>query len=106
VSTNKDHDNGEIKSHTWNRAVPLKFGIAWGVDDDCLYGQHRCNVTVYDEGNGRYLGVEFINEEPMHDENSHQGFFSTHADIRNFADNLHRMMRDAETPREITGDSS
>ncbi len=57
-----------------------------------MFGSHRCTVTAYDEGAGRYLAVEFFNDEPQTDETAHQGYFCTHADIDAFAAHLHDML--------------
>lgn len=86
----------DAKSHYWANAAPLKFGIGWSDLDDAMFGSHRATITVYDEGAGRYLGVEFFNSEPGTGETESQGFFCTHADIDAFASHLHDMLEMAK----------
>jgi hypothetical protein len=74
----------------WRKATPLSWGIGMAKGDSPIYGDHRCHISVWDEGAGPYLRVEFFNEEKVGpDETEHMGFFFDHADIDAFAAHLH-----------------
>ena len=79
----------------WSRAVPIKIGLGMTSVDHPLFGAQRCAVTVDDEGGGPFLMVEFFNDEPGED-SPHCGYFNTHADIDQFAAQLHAALKSAE----------
>lgn len=79
----------------WSRAMPIKIGLGMTANDHPLFGAFRCAITVDDEGGGPFLMVEFFNDEPGED-SPHCGYFNTHADIDQFAAQLHAALKSAE----------
>ena len=80
----------------WSRAMPIKIGLGMTANDHPLFGAFRCAVTVDDEGGGPFLIVEFTNDEHGTNDSPHCGYFCTHADIDQFADQLHAILKTAE----------
>ena len=95
MSTNTAPYQTQPPSATWSRSMPLKIGIGATATDNPLFGAQRCAVTVDDEGGGPFLMVEFFNDDPGQD-SPHCGYFNTHADIDQFAAQLHDILAIAE----------
>lgn len=76
--------------------MPIKIGLGMTANDHPLFGAFRCAVTVDDEGGGPFLMVEFFNDEHGTQDSPHCGYFNTHADIDQFAAQLHAILKTAE----------
>lgn len=96
MTTNTAPYQTQPSAACWSRAMPIKIGLAMTADDCPLLGLFRCEVTINDEGNGPFLLVEFFNHTIGCKESPHCGFFFTHADIDQFAAQLHAALKAAE----------
>lgn len=82
----------------WQTAIPKGWTIPMDKEYAEIFAPNRAEITVDDNGGGRYLRVEFINDETDlgTGENPHQGFFCTHDDINEFSARLHEMLDAAQ----------
>lgn len=96
MSTNTAPYQTQPPSASWSRAMPLKVGIGMMDCHHPMFGVWRCTVTVDDEGGGPFLIVEFFNDQHGNEDSPHCGYFNTHADIDQFAAQLHDILAIAE----------
>lgn len=96
MSTNTAPYQTQPSAACWSRAMPIKIGLGMTANDHPLFGAFRCAVTVDDEGGGPFLIVEFTNDEHGTNDSPHSGYFCSHADIDQFAAQLHDILAIAE----------
>lgn len=82
------------------RAAMTEMTIVFGPDEPAVFRPVRAKLTVHDEAAGPYLAVEGINDEADSNENAHQFYLCSEAEIDEFSRLAKKLLASATAFKE------